>query len=202
MLKLTLVAVACVAAFSLACGGDDGDDEPFVGATAIAVDVDPEVLSEAPLIITAAVRSDAIELARLTSYSEQPCRTFGDTAEAPRCEGEESENDVVLTFLRSGCNREWLRPPAVANEYEQALAAGGEAPEVVAVYDPTDAGGELDADRVVVFRTGSRGGATAAFALHLLNGKVVSIEPGCDNPNGLVAAERVDEWFLQPEGGI
>lgn len=194
---LVTLALSALAACSGDDGGGDGNTTPKATPRPPA-----QVYTDIPNLdqaLDAALKLDVIELAGLTGYQRVPCEAdpAPDTGNPVCRPGEEPGTEVeVLPVNR--CNRVWLRPEGVPEEYTSAL--GAQPPELIAVYRPRPLPLMLPADHIAVIERPG-GAARTGAALWILNGRVVAVEWDCGNFAGLLAAERVDT-VVYPRDGV
>jgi hypothetical protein len=150
--------------------------------------------------ITHALRRDRIELAGLTGYQQIACDSAPeDPARVPICRPNEEEGTQVEALPVTNCEDSLVRPEQVPDAYNIALAGSGADASVVAVYRPTPEFVRFGAQYIAVIRTNAvdeeppRGAA-----LHVFEGRVVSLETDCDDLASLYDAPRVAEWLVQP----
>jgi hypothetical protein len=200
-----LAAALCLAALTVACGGDGGDDDNNTGPTQPAENGPTREATVAapegvpPIVYDALVRKDTIDLAGLTFYRQVPCVQGEASSEGPACRDTDDPNANVDAFPIELCDLMWVRPELVPDAYAGAL--GDDDVELVAAYEPRP--GTLPAGAeamwVVVMRTVDSDPPTgAAFAIEA-GGRIVSIEAACNDLASLYADDRVARFIVEPQ---
>lgn len=175
--------------------GDGGDGDAPPVRTGVA---------ELDTIIADAIAGEQdayIEMAALTGYQRVNCVT-GDSSEfVPQCRDTDEPGAEVEALPVVGCLPAWIRPEQVTDQYRQSLPAGET--DLLAVYDPAPdtpvINGGFGATSVLVFSTGTNSdGNPRGTALHIRDGRIVLVEPSCDNVSELLAPERVESYIIEP----
>jgi hypothetical protein len=195
------VAFSLGAAVMIAACSGGGKKSPTVDApTRVPVVIPGTDVVVLPL--NAALKSDAVELARLTGYTSVACTTNSSSpaAQAPPCREGEDNGTKVDVFARLACDGSWVRSELVPGEYGVAMAGG---PKLYGVYAPKRVAGafgsDLGIEQVVVMTNGKRlDGSTNGFALHTKNGRVVMLQTVCDSLERLVSPDVVDSFIVDP----
>lgn len=203
---LIVAAVLGLGALVGACGGDDtvvttttvapgdgGADEPPVRTGIAELD---RIIADG----LAGEQDAYIELAALTGYQRVACVTSGGEF-APQCRDTDDPGAEVEALPVVGCLPAWVRPEQVTDEYRQVLPAGET--ELLAVYTPAPdtpvINGGFGATSVIVFSTGTNSdGNPRGTALHVRDGRIVLVEPSCDNVSELLEAERIASFIIEP----
>lgn len=210
-MRVILIAAALFSFGALL--GACGDDDTVVTTTTVASgdgggnDDPPPVrtgIAELDTIIADALAGEQdayIEMAALTGYQRLNCVT-GDSDEfLPQCRDTDEPGAEVEALPVVGCLPAWIRPEQVTDQYRQSLPAGET--DLLAVYDPAPdtpvINGGFGATSVLVFSTGTNNdGNPRGTALHILDGRIVLVEPSCDNVSELLAPERVESYIIEP----
>jgi hypothetical protein len=212
-MRVILIAAALLSFGTLlgACGGDDtvvttttvapgdgggGQDEDAAPARTGIAELD-RIIADA----VAGEQDAYIELAALTGYQRVNCVT-GDSSEfVPQCRDTDEPGAEVEALPVVGCLPAWIRPEQVTDQYRESLPAGET--DLLAVYEPAAdtpvIRGGFGATSVLVFSTGTNSdGNPRGTALHIRDGRIVLVEPSCDNISELLAPERVEAYIIEP----
>lgn len=201
---LLVLSLAVLTVLLGACGGD-GSTTPSQTTSGNGRDVEFQSTGEPTLDNMArnALLADNIELAKLTGYQKTPCGVNPDDplGAPPECRPTEPPGTQVDIFPVLGCDKAWTRPEQLPDVY--AASIGGHDTTLYAAYQPRALSGAFQPDYILVFKrkTDHDNGASAGFALHVRQGRIVSLEGDCGDLTRLVAGDRVDNFLVKPPEG-
>jgi len=198
--RLAPPALALAVAFTLvACGGGSSSKS---GSTPSSGNGEPKLVDvvhsgDAGLdhTLNAAVTPDPIELARLVRYERVTCAEQAG-AEHPVCREGTKPGDEVDAFPRTGCDPSWVYPEAVPGMFKDAL---GSEPKFLAIYTPAEGVDAYGAGYIGIIGVAKHpDGTDGAVALHVKDGRIMTLEDDCGGSLKLLDSSRVKDWVVQP----
>jgi hypothetical protein len=185
LVSLGLLALAAaMAATAVACGGGGNDGASNTPAPAGATSAPgPTGVYEVDHVIESAITGNVIELAALAGYQHVGCQGAGN-ATAAQCYGGEAPGTQVEALAFSDCDRRWVRPEHVAEQYKLVLPSGQVS--LYAAYRANDTSNTFE------------GGF--GVALHVKDGRVTWVEHECKGIFELIAGSRVKSMMIAPGG--
>lgn len=204
-MRIAVIVLVAVAALMGACSGGKSatktDQPSAAGPAPTPVEIKVPGTEPVVLVLNAALAGDAIELARLTGYSQIGCADGAAPTQGPTCREGEDAGKQVDAIGASQCAGSWLRPEAVPDAYRTALPGSS---TLYAMYvpkaDATAFGSSLGTQFVLVMQSGARAdGSPNGAALHIKDGRIVLLQTPCDSFLQLVNPESVNSFVIAPK---
>ena len=204
----TLLLIPGILALAIACGDDDGGDQPAPTSTVdapaatatVTVPADRTGIAEVDAVLDAVDSGDREALAALVGFTVIPCveEVVGKGA-PPECRADEPDGTPVDVFTFVECEGAYLRPDEMAGLLDPLLGPDVDLYAVYAGLGELFPPGEYAAIYSGVVGPAGAGVLEFAYRVVIENGTIIGAGTGCaQTPEELVAFAGLTDPVLPP----